>query len=547
VIKKIFKDLRSWYRKTIRGPQKELVAGPIAGGEKKTEPHRERAPRKPYAKQERKPSAGRTTERSPSAAHTTERRPSTARTTERNPSDVAGPAKKVVAARRANEAWDPVEYKVPIVDGKTRFHDMDLPESIMHAIFLLGFQYCTPIQAELLPKTLAGQDSTGRAQTGTGKSAAFLIGILTHILRNPLGEKRKKGTPRALILAPTRELVMQIHKDAEGFAIFTDATILSLVGGMDYEKQKVRLEREYIDIVVATPGRLLDFQKKGILDLGRVEIMVIDEADRMLDMGFIPDVRRIIESTPPKAKRQTMLFSATITADVRNLASRWTKDMSVVEIEPEQVAVDTIDQQVYICTKSEKFMLLYNMITKQNLERVVVFSNRRDETLRLRDKLASHGISCVLLSGDVTQDQRIKRLESFRDGKVRVLVATDVAARGIHIEGVSHVVNYKLPDNPEDYVHRIGRTGRAGANGISVSFADEDDSYELPKIEEYIGRKLECLYPKPEWLEAVPAATSKEKSTDNQSQQHRERFPRSGPPRSGGPRRSGPPRGRPRA
>jgi ATP-dependent RNA helicase RhlB len=514
VIKKIFKDLRTWYRKTIRGTKKEPVAAAGAAPEKKAEPHRERAPRKPYPKQERKRATP-----APGAKQ----------------AEAAPPAKKVAPARRTGEAWDPAEYNVPVEDGKTRFVDLKLPVEIMHAIYLLGFQYCTPIQAELLPKTLAGLDSTGRAQTGTGKTAAFLIGILTHILRNPLGEKHKKGTPRALILAPTRELVMQIQRDADGLAIFTDITILTLMGGMDYDKQKTRLQRENIDIVVATPGRLLDFQKKGILDLGRVEILVIDEADRMLDMGFIPDVRRIIESTPPKAKRQTMLFSATITSDVRNLASRWTKDMSVVEIEPEQVAVDTIDQQVFIITKAEKFTLLYNMITKQNLERVVVFGNRRDETLRLRDKLASHGISCVLLSGDVTQDQRIKRLESFREGKTRVLVATDVAARGIHIEGVSHVVNYHLPDNPEDYVHRIGRTGRAGAKGISVSFATEDDAQELPKIEEYIGRKLEYTYPKDEWLEPVPAPTSKEKSTDNEGQKHRERFPRSGSsPRSGG-------------
>ncbi|HLP18475.1 MAG TPA: DEAD/DEAH box helicase, partial [Bacteroidota bacterium] len=311
MIKKIFTDLRSWYRKTIRGTKKDAVPtvtkhaapGTATAPEKKADGHKERTPRKPYQKQEKK--------RTPSA-------PGVAKTQEAGAEK--SPAKKAAVVRRTGEAWDPSEYKVPILDGKTRFQDLDLPTEIMHAIFLLGFQYCTPIQAELLPKTLAGLDSTGRAQTGTGKTAAFLIGILTHILRNPLGEKRKKGTPRALILAPTRELVMQIQKDADNLAIFTDISILTLMGGMDYEKQKVRLQREYIDIVVATPGRLLDFQKKGILDLGRVEILVIDEADRMLDMGFIPDVRRIIESTPPKAKRQTMLFSATITSDVRNLA-----------------------------------------------------------------------------------------------------------------------------------------------------------------------------------------------------------------------------------
>ncbi|MGE5316052.1 MAG: DEAD/DEAH box helicase [Acidobacteriota bacterium] len=536
MIKTILTGLRTWVRKTIGGTKKETASVPQAAPEKKAEAQKERASRRPQQNKERK-----RTPSQPKGAQPQGAQPQAPRRGAKQAAAEPGaqPAKKPVVARRTGEAWDPSEYKVPIEDGKTRFHDLDLPQEIMHAIFLLGFQYCTPIQAEILPKTLAGEDSTGRAQTGTGKTAAFLIGILTHILRKPLDEKRKKGTPRALILAPTRELVMQIQKDAEGLAIFTDIAILTLMGGMDYEKQKTRLQREFIDIVVATPGRLLDFQKKGFLDLGRVEILVIDEADRMLDMGFIPDVRRIIESTPPKAKRQTMLYSATITSDVRNLASRWTKDMSVVEIEPEQVAVDTVDQQVFITTKSEKFTLLYNMITKQNLERVVVFGNRRDETLRLRDKLASHGISCVLLSGDVTQDQRIKRLESFREGKTRVLVATDVAARGIHIEGVSHVVNYNLPDNPEDYVHRIGRTGRAGAMGISVSFASEDDAHELPKIEEYLGRPLECVYPKEEWLEAVPPPVSKEKSTDNQSQKHRERFGRSG--ESGG--RSGSSRG----
>src|SRR5512133_2447869 len=231
------------------------------------------------------------------------------------------PKARPLPPRPPEQVWAVSSYQVPPAEGKTRFHDLDIPVEIMHAIADLGFQYCTPVQAEILPKALAGLDTTGRAQTGTGKSAAFLITILAHLLRHPEHGKRKHGTPRALILAPTRELVMQIEKDARGLAKYTGASILAVYGGMDYRKQQQSLEREAIDIVAATPGRLLDFKRKGGINLGKVEIMVIDEADRMLDMGFIPDVRRIIESTPPRAKRQTMLFSATITSDVRNLAS----------------------------------------------------------------------------------------------------------------------------------------------------------------------------------------------------------------------------------
>jgi ATP-dependent RNA helicase RhlB len=224
----------------------------------------------------------------------------------------------------------------------------------------------------------------------------------------------------------------------------------------------------------------------------------------MLDMGFIPDVRRIVHSTSPKERRQTMLFSATITEDVKHLAFQWGNNPLTIESEPEQVAVETVDQVVYLTTTSEKYTVLYNLITNQNLERVIIFTNRRDEARKLNDRLKRNNINCAMLSGDVPQKQRMQRLEDFRAGKIRVLVATDVAGRGIHIEGISHVINYTLPFEPEDYVHRIGRTGRAGAEGTSISFACEEGAFYLPQIEAYIGRKLNCVSPDESLLKAPP-------------------------------------------
>ncbi|MEW6511368.1 MAG: DEAD/DEAH box helicase [Bacteroidota bacterium] len=376
----------------------------------------------------------------------------------------------------------------------------------MHAIADLGFRYCTPIQAGILRQTLEGLDATGRAQTGTGKTAAFLITILAHFLRHPAPEPRKRGTPRALILAPTRELVLQIEKDAHALSKHTRCKAMAVFGGMDYTKQQRMLREGPIDIVAATPGRLLDYKRKGDINLSKVEVLVIDEADRMLDMGFIPDVRRIIESTPMKGKRQTMFFSATLTPEVNRLAASWTRNPVQVDVTPpKEITLSTIDQVVYIITNEEKLTLLYNLITKYNLERVMVFANRRDETQHLKDRLSAYGISCGLLSGDVSQEQRLKTLEAFRNGRIKVLVATDVAARGLHIEGVSHVVNYTLPLDPEDYVHRIGRTGRAGATGTSVSFATETEAYEIPDIEQFIGRALKAIHPDPDLLAPLPA------------------------------------------
>jgi ATP-dependent RNA helicase RhlB len=402
------------------------------------------------------------------------------------------------------EDWDDSVFKVDVADSKTRFHDLELPKEILHAVYDLGFQYCSQVQAEVLPKSMKNADITAQAQTGTGKTAAFLITIFNHILKNPIKEKRKLGTPRALVLAPTRELVLQIEKDARDLGKYISFSILSLLGGMDYRKQLNFLQNKPCDILICTPGRLIDFMQKNLVNLRKVEILIIDEADRMLDMGFIPDVKKIVMSTPEKAKRQTMFFSATLTGDVKRLSESWTREACEIIIKPENVTEANIEQITYITTIEEKPTLLYNLIMQKNLKRVLVFVNRKDDAKQLKEKFEAYGISCSLLSGDIEQSQRIKRLERFREGKVRVLVATNVASRGIHIEGISHVINYNMPQDVEEYVHRIGRTGRAGATGVSISFADEDDSHEIQKLEEFLDKKIEFKFPEDELLIPIP-------------------------------------------
>ena len=457
-------------------------------------------------------------------------------------------------APRIEPSWDREAFVVPVQEGKTRFHDLDVADPVLHAIADIGFSYCTPIQAEILPATLNGQDAFGRAQTGTGKTAAFLIAVLTRMIKAPRTGKLPTGRPRVLIIAPTRELVLQIADEARLLAKYTRFSIVNVFGGMDYEKQRRQLVDKVVDIVVATPGRLLDFKRRKDLDLSKVEMLVIDEADRMLDMGFIPDVRQIVYSTPHKDKRQTLFFSATLTPDVTRLCTSWTRDPVSVEIEPEQVAVDTVEQLVYIVTSDEKFALTYNTIVQKNLERVIVFCNRRDETRKLADMLDRYRIDCAVLSGEVPQKKRIRTLDLFKNGKIRVLVATDVAGRGIHIEGMEYVINFTLPHDPEDYVHRIGRTGRAGAAGTSISFADEEDSFYIPAIEAYMGHPLSCVAPDEKLLDVPPPlprrrkpkpAESGEGTSTNRGQRRRRR-PSGGQGRP--PRRQGqggrPPRSR---
>ncbi len=396
---------------------------------------------------------------------------------------------------KATDGVDLADYQVPEKEGETRFLDLDLQPDLLRGIAQLGFQYCSPIQAQVLPHTLEGLDAIGKAQTGTGKTAAFLITIFNDLMSNPLDGERFVGEPRALVIAPTRELVMQIAADAKELGRYTGIKIATLIGGMDYQKQLNRLQNDIVDLVVATPGRLIDFMGRRDIYLDRVEILVLDEADRMLDMGFIPQVKRIVRATPQKSHRQTLLFSATFDQDIINLSQQWTYEPVHVEIEPEHVATDSVDQRVYMCSSDERYRVINNLLRTPEASSVIVFANRRDQVRRLFERLKKAGLPCGVLSGEVPQNKRTRTLDDFKRGRIKVLVATDVAGRGIHVDGVSHVINYNLPEDPEDYVHRIGRTGRAGATGVSISFASEDDAFLLPDIEQLLGHKLDCEHP----------------------------------------------------
>ena len=380
--------------------------------------------------------------------------------------------------------------------GKTFFKDLNLDQRVLDAITDIGFEHCTPIQAESLPFTLACQDLIGQAQTGTGKTAAFLITAIQSMLETPIPkEDRFASEPRVLALAPTRELAMQIAKDAEQLCGYTGHNVVTVVGGMNYDKQRDQLQNEIVDILVATPGRLIDFLGSQDVFLDQLDILILDEADRMLDMGFIPDVKRIIRKCTPKEERQTLLFSATFNQDVLNLASMWTKSAEFVEIEPEQKTAERVRQTVYLVGEDEKLPVLVNYLQRPEVEKAIVFANRRDQCRDLDEDLRNQGVKVALMSGEIAQNKRLKTLEQFKNGSIQVLVATDVAGRGIHVDGVTHVFNYNLPDNAEDYVHRIGRTGRAGKHGVSVSFASEDDAFSLPAIESYISQKLTTAVP----------------------------------------------------
>lgn len=371
------------------------------------------------------------------------------------------------------------------------FDDLPLSEPILKAVQALKFDQLTPIQAQILPHTLANQDAIGQAQTGTGKTATFLITIIESLLKRPFqaDEIRYLGEPRALVLAPTRELAQQILADCRELTRFSQLYNLCITGGSDFDKQLEQLHKRPLDILIGTPGRIIDWVNKGELFLDRVEVFVLDEADRMLDMGFIPDIKRIVRHMPSNTERQSLLFSATFNQDVMNLAYRWLHQPAFVEIAPESKTNQAIDQQFYLVTEREKTSVLKQILANDSVKKTIIFANRKDQVKRLYDYLRRHH-KVTMLSGDVAQQKRERYLQRFKDGEVNVLVATDVAGRGIHVDDVTHVINYTLPDMPDDYVHRIGRTGRAGLSGVSISFVSENDAFNLPALERHIDQKF---------------------------------------------------------
>ena len=381
----------------------------------------------------------------------------------------------------------------------------DLPDEVRWGIAGAGFVFATPIQERVLPLALAGRDVAGQAQTGTGKTAAYLITIFTRLLRRPRPGPARG--PRALVVAPTRELVAQIRDDALLLGRHTGLDALAVFGGIDYHRQRDAVKR-VPELLVGTPGRLLDYEQQGATTFRDVEILVIDEADRMFDMGFIRDLRRILRRCPPYHRRQTLLFSATLSLRVMELAYEHTNNAEKIEIEPERVLARGIREVLYHVASSEKFRLLLGVLEREGGQRVLIFVNRRSTAAELVRGLSANGFPTRALAGDVPQEKRLKILRDFKEGRLAVLVATDVASRGLHIEAVSHVINYDLPEDAEDYVHRIGRTARAGAEGTAVSFACEDYVFSLDAIQKRIGREIPASWPTEDLLRAGPVAAA---------------------------------------
>jgi len=373
-----------------------------------------------------------------------------------------------------------------------KFTELDLPGEVLQGIAQVGFTDLTPVQEESIPFALSGKDVAAQAQTGTGKTAAFLIALFTRLLRSG---KKTGRQPRALVMAPTRELVVQICEDAKGLGAFCPLKVQPIFGGLDYDKQRQAL-RDGVDVIVATPGRLIDYAKQRVFSFEKIEAVVIDEADRMFDMGFIKDLRYILRKLPPFDARQTMLFSATLSPRVMELAYEFMDLAERVSIEPEQVTAEKVEQILYHAGRREKFPLLLGLLKKEEAaDRVLIFVNTKREAEHLTERLQANALKAAVISGDIPQNKRMRLLKEFKEGRLTFLVATDVASRGLHIDGVSHVINYDLPQDAADYVHRIGRTARAGAFGKAISFADEDLVFHLPEIEEYIGRKIPSAFP----------------------------------------------------
>jgi ATP-dependent RNA helicase RhlB len=375
------------------------------------------------------------------------------------------------------------------------FAALDLPALVLQGIRDAGFVTATPIQEAALPLALKGKDVAGQSQTGTGKTAAFLIAAFTRCLRHPAPQGSGPAAPRVLIIAPTRELVVQIEADARLLGAHTGLGILAVYGGIDYHRQRDALAQG-ADILIGTPGRLIDYLKQRVWSPARVEVLVIDEADRMFDMGFIADLRFILRRLPRPEKRQSFLFSATLSFRVMELTWEFMNNPAQITITPQQKTAEKIEHSLYHVGRDEKFSLLLGLLRREGGSRILIFSNTREEARRLEDRLVRNGWRARALTGDIDQKKRLRILGDFKEGELPVLVATDVASRGLHIEGVSHVINWDLPQDPEDYVHRVGRTARAGAAGKAIALADEASALALEPIETFIGQKIPV-----EWAE----------------------------------------------
>jgi ATP-dependent RNA helicase RhlB len=367
------------------------------------------------------------------------------------------------------------------------FSELDLPYEVQQGVEHVGFTACTPVQEAVIPRAVRGEDVAAQAQTGTGKTAAFLISLFTRMIRVPTSDC--ESSPQALIIAPTRELADQIYHEAERLGKFTGFRFLAVYGGVDYQKQMDTLQKG-VDVLIGTPGRLIDYYKQHVYSLKKTRHLIIDEADRMFDMGFIDDLRYLIKKMPPYTKRQSMLFSATLSYRVMELAYEHMNLPEKISITPEKVTVEMVEQVLYHVGKHEKIPLLLGLLKQETPERALIFVNTRRAADMVVERLNRNSWKAEAITGDIIQKKRLRILEDFKNGKLPILVATDVASRGIHVEGVTHVINLDLPQDAEDYVHRIGRTGRAGATGKAISLADEEYVYSLEEIEKYIGQKI---------------------------------------------------------
>ncbi len=370
-----------------------------------------------------------------------------------------------------------------------KFADLDLHPQVIEGLDKKGFTFCTPIQALALPVLLSGQDIAGQAQTGTGKTLAFLTATFNHLLKTAQHEEKKSSQPRAIIMAPTRELAIQIYNDAQALSDSTGITTGLAYGGESYDKQLAKLQQG-VDILIGTTGRIIDFYKQRIFNLNHIQAVVLDEADRMFDLGFIKDIRFLFRRMPEPGERLNMLFSATLSYRVQELAFEHMHNPEHIVVEPEQKTGHRIQEELFCPSNEHKIPLLLTLIEEEWPERAIVFANTKFRCDSIWGYLAADGHRAGLLTGDVPQKKRERILEQFTTGDIDILVATDVAARGLHIPQVTHVFNYDLPDDCEDYVHRIGRTGRAGASGHSISFACEEYAPNLTAIEEYIEHSI---------------------------------------------------------